>query len=180
MAKKPSYVGLLNAIAVGEQHGYDFLDCWANTTKDESLAEVLNFVAIRELEHCAAFTKRLCELGFNVREAPEGSFDNRMALAACRKTTDKKKFRKLLGISKKAAQGPDPFGSLFDDTTIDPQTGALLGRYVAEERDSGRRLRAAYDQLTGEAPAQQQADLEAIRQRLEALTDTVESLTRAG
>ncbi len=33
---------------------------------------------------------------------------------------------------------------------LDPVTGGLLGRYVAEERDSGKRLRACYRMLVGE------------------------------
>jgi len=43
----------------------------------------------------------------------------------------------------------DPFTSFFNDTSIDPQTGELLGRYIAEERDSGRRLKAEYDRVCG-------------------------------
>jgi hypothetical protein len=34
-----------------------------------------------------------------------------------------------------------PFGQLFDDHSIDARTGALLGRYIAEERDTIRQLR---------------------------------------
>ena len=36
---------------------------------------------------------------------------------------------------------------MFDDKSIDIQTGALLGRYIAEERDSGRLLTSCYRQL---------------------------------
>ena len=36
----------------------------------------------------------------------------------------------------------DQFARFFEDTTIDPQTGELLGRYIAEERDTGRRPRS--------------------------------------
>ncbi len=31
--------------------------------------------------------------------------------------------------------------------TMDVQTGALMGRYISEERDTGRQLRACYAQL---------------------------------
>ena len=33
---------------------------------------------------------------------------------------------------------PDIFSGFFTDSTIDIQTGALLGRYICEERDTGR------------------------------------------
>jgi hypothetical protein len=36
---------------------------------------------------------------------------------------------------------------------VDPQTGGLLGRYIAEERDSGRRLKAEYEQMSAASPA---------------------------
>ena len=43
--------------------------------------------------------------------------------------------------------------NIFDDTTIDIQTGELMGRYVAEERDTGRRLRACHCALAAAAPS---------------------------
>ena len=43
-----------------------------------------------------------------------------------------------------------PLGRMFDDTTIDPQTGALLGRFIAEERDSLRMFQACYQALCTE------------------------------
>ncbi len=53
---------------------------------------------------------------------------------------------------------PDVFDDFFKDHTIDIQTGELLGRYIAEERDTARLLRRCYDQLklhvdTDPAPA---------------------------
>ena len=33
---------------------------------------------------------------------------------------------------------PDPFASMFASPDIDPVTGALFGRFIAEEKDSGR------------------------------------------
>ena len=41
----------------------------------------------------------------------------------------------------------DVFDSMFNDKTIDPITGGLLGRYIAEERDSTRLLAAEYSRL---------------------------------
>jgi len=59
---KPSYIGLLNSIAVNEAKGQVLLQTWADHTDDERLRATLEFVAIREGEHAWAFTKRLCEL----------------------------------------------------------------------------------------------------------------------
>ena len=67
---KPSYLPLLNTIAVNEKKGELFLSAWADTTSDRDLAAALRFVAIREGEHAWAFSKRICELGFSSRRAP--------------------------------------------------------------------------------------------------------------
>ena len=39
---------------------------------------------------------------------------------------------------------------MFNDATIDIQTGALLGRYISEERDSTRMFQGCYQQLCAE------------------------------
>jgi hypothetical protein len=46
----------------------------------------------------------------------------------------------LLGVASSCADPnePDIFDGLFRDHSIDIQTGALIGRYIAEERDTGR------------------------------------------
>jgi hypothetical protein len=41
----------------------------------------------------------------------------------------------------------DVFDGFFTHKDLDPQTGALLGRYIAEERDSLRRFAACYRAL---------------------------------
>ncbi len=148
MSAKPTYLGLLNAIAVGEDRGFELLNAWSKATDNTALKSVLGVIAIREREHAAAFPKRLCELGFDVRTTPAKKFKKQLKLARSN-LSDKKKFKQVLRITRSSPNTPDPFGSMFEDTTIDPLTGALLGRYIAEERDSGRRLRAAYDLLSG-------------------------------
>ena len=68
-----------------------------------------------------------------------------MAIASSTSLTDREKFEKL-GLSRDFDPSqPDVFVDVLDDKTIDIQTGALLGRYIAEERDSGRMLRGCYD-----------------------------------
>ena len=123
MNDKPSCLGLLNAIAVGESRGYELLSEWGKRAQSPKLTQVLNLVAIREHEHAAA------------------RFDEHLAKS---------------------------------DESIDPQTGALLGRFIAEERDSGKRLRSAYQQLDG--PQSEDAVLKQIVERLDRLSGTLEEL----
>jgi rubrerythrin len=147
--KKPTYLGLLNAIAVGEQFGHELFAAWSEACQDPELKATLDLVALREAEHAAAFTKRIAELGFDVRGAKKrrNSESSRAALTlAGSPRSDRKKFKKLLGFGK-STERKDRFSRLLDDTTIDPSTAALLGRFIAEERDSGRQLKRAYDRL---------------------------------
>ncbi len=149
---EPTYLPLLNSIAVNECKGQQLLDAWACTTKDASLAQTLRFVAIREGEHAMAFTKRMCELGYPVNEDTAYKvFEDFDGLLACVKSSmaDAQKVEKLQGGNRDEGERKDPFRGFFNDTTIDPQTGELLGRYIAEERDSGRRLKAEYDRVCG-------------------------------
>jgi hypothetical protein len=179
MSQKPTYLGLLNAIAVGEARGHAVLSAWKTATADPQLAEVLNVVAIREHEHSAAFTKRLCELGFSVREKPSSLFDENLQLAASG-ASDVEKFQRILGYQPEGTQPSeetrDPLADVFSDRTIDPQTGALLGRFVAEERDSERRLRGALAKICNDAPAD--PVLQDIAVRLDRLSATLEDLKK--
>jgi hypothetical protein len=144
-ASKPSYLGLLNAIALGEGRAHQYLSCWAAKTPDADVKKIIATVAIREGEHSHAFTKRLCELGFTVQDRPDPTFEKNMAIANA-DCSDLEKFE-ALGYGRTGEMNRDPFKGIFDDETIDVQTGELLGRYIAEERDSGRMLRACYNVL---------------------------------
>ena len=141
MSDKPSFIGLLNAIAVAEGQAEQYLVAWADTTDNDDVAEVLRFVALREGEHARAFALRLADLGFSVREKDDPTARARIEIAES-DSSDVEKFEKLeLNVEP---GDTDVFDSMFSDKTIDPVTGALLGRYIAEERDSVRRLRACY------------------------------------
>ena len=92
---------------------------------------------------------------------------------------------KVAYLKGQGGDGADPFGRLFEDTTIDPDTGALLGRYIAEERDSGRRLQSAYDAVLAKAgPAEQNGtagrseELDELRATVKALKKEVKALKR--
>lgn len=168
---EPTYLPLLNSIAVNEAKGEILLNAWADATQDEALEQALRFVAIREGEHHWAFTKRMCELGHAVCEETAfqffKNFDDLVAFIRSDATDAEKVARTSRGDG---GDGKDPFASFFNDTSIDPQTGELLGRYIAEERDSGRRLKAEYDRVcaaASEAPASELAELKACVETLQ-------------
>lgn len=155
MPAKPSYIGLLNAIAVAETAAGPAFDAWADATSDKRLEKTLRLVGLREAEHGLAFRKRMAELGYDVRE-PEmdpGAELNKVA------TSTRSDVSKLRGLKfNREPSGPDIFERMFADKTIDPVTGGLLGRYIAEERDTGRLLKAEFDRLaTREQAAKQRA-----------------------
>ncbi|MGF1599593.1 MAG: hypothetical protein ACFCVK_22215 [Acidimicrobiales bacterium] len=149
---KPSYLGLLNAISVAETEAHGYLNAWADTTDDPQLAETLRFVAMREGEHGIAFAKRMLELGYEVRRPGSTTgAEAAMSVATATDCSDAEKFEALkVG---RAPSGTDVFDSMFSDKTIDPVTGGLLGRYIAEERDSGHRLAAEYERVRAAANA---------------------------
>jgi rubrerythrin len=93
MAKKPSYIGLLNAVANGERGGHALFKAWGDSTKDKALKPILDMVAVREMEHSWAFEKRLTELGFAL------------------KPTTSKELNKQVRYLKSAASDEDKFAS---------------------------------------------------------------------
>jgi hypothetical protein len=176
LVSDPTYLPLLNSIAVNERKGEILLNAWADCAKDAQLASTLRFVAIREGEHAAAFTKRMCELGHSVcEETAYQVFKDFAGLVACVKSdaSDAEKVAMLRG-NDGGGERKDPFRSFFNDVTIDPQTGELLGRYIAEERDSGRRLQAEYDRVCSASnPA---SEIAALSARVEALREEISRL----
>src|SRR5262249_4677829 len=118
---------------------------FAAATKNPDVKAVAERVALREAEHKVSFAKRINELGYSVRDRDDPGLEARIAMVSSKKLTDQEKLAKL-GYSVHR-DGPDVFANFFEDTTIDIQTGELLGRYIAEERDSARRLYACHDAL---------------------------------
>jgi hypothetical protein len=162
MSDKPSYLGLLNAIALGERR-------------------VLQMLAIREHEHAAAFEKRLCELGYGIKESDNPAYAETLAFARSA-ASDDEKFRRVLGYqAPDEPKRDDPLARIFEDHSIDPQTGALLGRFIGEERDSERRLRAAWRRIANDASRQEPTNardddplLTDIAARIDRLAATIE------
>ena len=145
MSDKPSYLSLLNAIALNETRSYDYLQGWIATTPDPDVREVLRTVAAREGEHGMTFATRINELGFEVREKNDQGLEERVPLALSPDISDIDKFERfgLHELEKVLCY----FDDIFKDHSIDIRTGELLGRYVAEEHDSCRLLRGCYDRL---------------------------------
>ena len=171
-ANKPSYLGILNAIVNAERRGFEFLDAWASWTKNTDLAAMLNSVALREAEHAASFEKRMCELGYTLQERKDSQFKKTMQIVSSN-LDDASKFEKL-GIGQGEPEGEDKLLELLADKSIDPQTGALLGRFIAEERDSGRILQQAYQCAKGISPAAgETATLASIQEQITRLTEIV-------
>jgi len=149
MSEAPSYIGLLNRISVAESNAECYLDAWANTTSHPGVRQVISTVALREGEHGKAFAKRLCELGYSVEPQENPQAAEKMAIAGSTTLSDMEKFEKLNLCAENPA-ADEFFSNVFKDAEIDIQTGGLLGRYIAEERDSGRMLRACYAELCAE------------------------------
>jgi hypothetical protein len=147
MSDKPSYLGLLNAISVAESEAECYLQAWADVTPNPAVRHVISTIALREGEHGKAFAKRISELGYSVLPRPSADGAEKMAIASSRDLTDREKFEKLALVPDMDPDAEDIFGRMFRDKSIDIQTGALLGRYIAEERDSGRMFCECYTLL---------------------------------
>ena len=144
MSEKPSYLGLLNAISVAEAQAGCYLSEWAKVTPSDDVRAVITTIALRESEHGMAFAKRIDELGFVVQDRPDPKQAERMIIAGSKSLTDREKFE-ALGLGTRPVNGTsDVFDGFFENKDLDPVTGGLLGRYVAEERDSGRKFADCY------------------------------------
>jgi len=139
---KPAYLGLLNAISLAESHAGQYLEAWANVTPDDDLACTLRLVAARERSHGEVFCRRIAELGFNLKPKRDPSDGERLAKFADPRVSDLEKIG-----PEREREDRDPFRDIkakMADGEYDPMTCNLLGWYIAEEADSGRRLREAY------------------------------------
>jgi hypothetical protein len=144
MSDKPSYLSLLNAIALNEAKAHRYLQAWIEKTDNPEVKAVLQRVSWREGEHGMSFAKRLNELGYGVRDKGEYITEDRYSVATS-DLSDREKIEKL-GLHE-LDKLLDYFDTVFKDHTIDIETGELLGRYIAEEFDSARLLRNCWEQL---------------------------------
>ena len=179
MSEKPSFLGLLNAVSLGESAAHCYLEEWIAVTEHEGVRQTLQTVSAREGEHGLAFAKRINELGYTLKRKDDPGQAKRIDIASSTTMTDLEKME-AFGLGRlDSGDKPDVFASFFNDNTIDPITGALLGRYIAEERDSGRRLRACYEQLCAEAGRPATKSGRADDDRLAALDAKVDAVCAA-
>jgi rubrerythrin len=154
MSDKPSYLGLLNALSLGESNAYRYLSEWVAVTKDPAVRRTLLTVAAREGEHGLTFAKRINELGYELIQKPDESLEKKLETVRS-DCSDLEKMEALgFGRRESSEDQPDFFDDIFKDHSIDIRTGEILGRYIAEERDSGRLLRACYQCLRDAAAAE--------------------------
>ena len=82
MPDKPSYLSLLNAIALNEAKAHRYLQAWIEQTDDPEVKAVLQRVSWREGEHGMSFAKRVNELGFELQVKDDPKQAERLACAA--------------------------------------------------------------------------------------------------
>src|SRR5215210_4688585 len=119
VSEKPSYLGLLNAIAIGEAQAHEYLTEWIEVCDNADVRAVLSTVAAREGEHGMAFAKRINELGYCVlyKDGDDGSA-KRIAIAASDRS-DLDKFEEF-GLGRlDTGDKPDIFDKMFNDHSID-------------------------------------------------------------
>jgi hypothetical protein len=179
MAEKPSYLGLLNQIANAEASAHEYLGAWAEVTPDPETAKVLRIVATREGEHAMAFSKRIIELGYERRPTDDPGHEERVGIArSSRSDLDKLDALGVLSICVPDGE-PDVFDGIFRDHSIDIQTGALLGRYVAEERDTLRMVSACKARLEaqhGTSDGATDERLTALEEKVDVVLQVVEEI----
>ena len=140
--QKPKYLGLLNAISNAESAAGIYLEAWADVTPNPDLACTLRLVAARERSHGDVFCRRISELGFELRRKVDPRNAEQLAKLSNPNISDLDK------ISARGEGDADPFGDTrrrIAEGEFDAMTANLLTWYIAEEMDSGRRLREAYD-----------------------------------
>jgi rubrerythrin len=172
--QKPRYLGLLNEIALAESAAHRYLTKWAKVTDDPDVRQVLLTVAAREGEHGMSFARRINELGYQVRHKDQPRAEK--ALDIVRSDCSDLEKMEALGLQRlDTGSAPDLFDDIFKDHSIDIRTGELLGRYIAEERDSARMLRSCYECLRA---AKDEGD-RAEPDRLAGIETKVDALGRA-
>lgn len=157
--QSPSYIAALNQIALTEYRACEFYLAWARATRDPDVEHVMRVVALRELEHASAIQQRIFELGHLPIDGPHdfgGQCDEWLELFRS-EASDLEKFRGF-GFSDPDHLPKDNFHEIFLDDTIDSETGALLGRYIAEERESAMMFLKVYATLVAREKANHSAN----------------------
>jgi rubrerythrin len=180
MSDKPSYLGLLNAIAVAEGRAHTYLVAWADTTQSDDVRAVLRRIAAREGEHAMTFGRRINELGYDVRQPADD--DAKTVALVTSDCSDLEKMETLKLHRLDRGDKSDIFDDFFKDHSIDIATGELLGRYIAEERDSARLFKQCHALLKEAEPGASSAAgdrLASLERKVDALCGTVDQLCAA-
>jgi hypothetical protein len=164
--QKPKYLGFLNTISNAESAAGVYLEAWADVTPNPDLACTLRLVAARERSHGDVFCRRIAELGFSLRKKVDPKGAEQLAKLSNPHISDLEK----IGDRDSGDGDGDFFGDVrrrIAEGEFDPMTANLMTWYIAEEIDSGRRLREAYDGVRGmtrkaAASAGPSADAEAM------------------
>ena len=176
MADKPSYLGLLNAVANAECRAHAYLTAWADVTPDPDVRALLLTIAAREGEHGMSFAKRINELGFELQPTDDPGFDDKMEIATSSRT-DLEKLDALGVLQYASGDEADVFDNFFRDHSIDIRTGELLGRYIAEECDTLRLLQGCCAELTARTATESSARA-SDDDRLVSLEDKLDAVCR--
>jgi rubrerythrin len=148
-AAKPRYLGLLNAISIGERNAGQYLKAWADVTRDPELKRALGLVAAREATHAEVFRQRIERLGFSVRDREDTGLAERLSVYGDPARSDLEKIQ-WFRREEAAPPGGDPFRAIDEriaDESVDPLTRDTLRWYVHEERDSLELLSAVCARL---------------------------------
>jgi hypothetical protein len=144
---RPAYLGLLNAISLGERNAGVYLKAWADLTPDPELKRVLALVAARESTHGEVFRQRIERLGFSVRDKDDPGLRDRLEVYGDPARSDVEKIR-AFPRDRQLEERIDAIFATIDahvaDESVDALTRDTLRWYVHEERDSRDLLRAAY------------------------------------
>src|SRR4051794_34164121 len=148
MPDQPTYLKLLRGIANAESDAHCYLTAWRDTTTNPDVRSVLTTVAAREGEHGMAFAKRVVELGFDFERTESPKLADQLAVARSDRSDREK--AEHFGLHR-VDDVLSFFDDVFKDHSIDIRTGELLGRYIAEEHDTGRLAAGCYGELCARA-----------------------------
>lgn len=147
-AKQVNYIDQLNRIANAETTAGRNFSAWADVTTDCELQATLRLVAARETSHGEVFRRRIVELGGEPCCEPYPEVLAQLKVLADPAISDADKLGPMVG----GGGGADAFSKITRDIAegrYDVLTVNLFNWYIAEERDSGARLRAQCERLSG-------------------------------
>ena len=140
--QKPSYLGLLNAISLAESAAGVLSGGVGQGDAQRGSGLHLRLVAARERSHGEVFCRRIGELGYSLRRKPDPRGAEQLAKLANPTSATWRRFRRR---SEEESRPVREIRRRMAEGDFDPMTVNLMNWYIAEEKDSGRRLREAYD-----------------------------------